>query len=257
MNAPLAWTTAQWHNEGKAKILAHTGTYGQFAYGTHTPSRWSRQDLQLAIVCSPESGVIAIDVDDAALFLGSQTARIVSRSDAATVRSSRFHIYVDARYIARGKWPRQGPAGSGPVSWGDIKSNGFVAAPGCTHHTGMEYIPTGHGAVTASAALIEALMADRASYTPEPGQSAGNGGGHDGQMMSAVIRWILDGHDREACFERWCAKAGKEENPSWPYENQDFERHYRSAERYAGHIAWKEEQDKLWWQGMRERLAGR
>lgn len=255
MNQPLQWTTAQWHNDGESKVLAHTGTFEQFTYGTHTPSRRRRSDLQLAIICSPQSGVICIDVDDPVLFLRSRTSRFVSRSDASTIRGTGFHIYVDARHIARAKWPRQGPGGIGPDSWGDIKSNGFVAAPGCQHYSGDWYRPTCRDAVRATNELVEALCADRASYTPAPGCSGGQGGGHDGQMMSAVIGWILDGHDKTECFERWCDKAGDEEDAGWPYEDKDFERHYKSAARYAAAIALKDEREKQWWGNMRAALA--
>jgi hypothetical protein len=255
---PLAWTTARWFNgDDGAKILAHYGSYGQFAYGTDTPSTWP-YDLQLAIVCSPASGVIAIDVDDAELFKGSRTARIVSREDACTVRDDHFHIVLDARGIPRHEWPRQGRAGTGPGAWGDIKSNGFVPAPGCRHHTGHLYAVTGRPAVLAAPALITAIRADRASYTPPAGHGGGGRGGsrtgsrdHDTARMVLIMHGILEGKSEDEIRELWdaapdhygpapgCSSAKR-------FTNKDFARHWRSASRYAAEILAREERDRHW-----------
>jgi hypothetical protein len=263
MTGALQWTTCQWYNLQKddgdwTKVLAHKfrglGTYSTvFRYGTHTPSTWHwRNDLQLAIVCSPESGLIAIDVDDPELFEASQTGQLVTRADACTVRDDHFHILLDARHIDRDLWPRQGRVGIGADAWGDIKSNGFVAAPGCVHGaTGHLYEPTGNSAVLATPELIEALKADRASYTPPAshggkGSQGGQGGGHDCEMMTAVMGWILDGCDEEECYERWLGKARNEEDPARPFGDRDLARHWRSASRYAGEILAREKRDRQW-----------
>ena len=172
----------------------------------------------------------------------------MSRADACTVRDDHFHILVDARYVPRDSWPGQGRAGIGPDAWGDIKSNGFVPAPGCTHHTGHPYAPAGRPAVPATAGLMAALRADRASYVPPPGQggTGGTGGGHDCDMMTAVMRWILEDCDKDECYERWLAKAGAEEDPARPFGDKDFDRHWRSASRYAGEILAREERTRQW-----------
>jgi hypothetical protein len=80
----LALTTARWRNrrrrvqggyESKGqnydkwrKVLAHQGGYEQFSYGTDTEAgtQPSRNDgpTQRAIIGSPQSGVIHVDVDD-------------------------------------------------------------------------------------------------------------------------------------------------------------------------------------------------
>jgi hypothetical protein len=251
---PLKWTTARWFNgDDGAKILAHRGSYRQFLPGTDTPSTWP-YPLQLAIVCSPASGVIAIDVDNPELFRGSRTAQLVSRADACTVRDDHFHILVDARGIPRGQWPGQGRAGTGADAWGDIKANGFVPAPGCWHHTGHPYAVTGRPAVPATPALMAALRADRASYTPPPGTGGKGGTGrsgsrdHDTARMVLVLRGILAGKSEEDIRELWDAAPdhGPECTSSAGFTEKDFARHWRSASRYAAEILAREERDRAW-----------
>jgi hypothetical protein len=76
---PLQLTTARWFNDYDemankwSKIIAHTGPYEQYRYGTDTEVSYDRWkylhehhpglDLQVAIICSPWSGVIGIDID--------------------------------------------------------------------------------------------------------------------------------------------------------------------------------------------------
>ena len=145
-NSPLLLTTARFVNRQVnggpkcSKVLAHTGPLTQFRYGTDTPSTWAHRDgdgpQQIAVICTPQSGLIVIDVDDPELFATTSTARLVSVADAWCTRGAGFHIPVDARHIPHERWPRQGP-----IPGGDIKSNGWVPMPGSLHYGGQEYRP--------------------------------------------------------------------------------------------------------------------
>ena len=241
----LLLTTARFCNRpdpkspsGWRKVLAHGGPYTQYAYGTDTPGldgfgyRPGDGDgpLQVAVLCCPSSGLFAVDVDNAAAFASSQAAGHVSRADACSTRGDHFHVLVDARHIDRALWPRQGPTG-----WGDIKSNGFIPLPGSAHCSGAEYEPAGGGVVTATPELIAALAADRGAYMRPPSASGGSGSpagsGHDSDMAAAVFGWVHEGLPRDEVRRRWREKADAEQDPGWPYEDADFERHYRGAAR--------------------------
>ena len=247
--SPLELTTARWLNrrtsrgrdhdghprEKWAKVLAHTGPYEQFAYGTDTPSDWQGQ-LQGAIICSPGSGVIAIDVDDEAAYSQTRTAQWVRREQAISTRGAGWHALVDARHISRELWPQQGP-----IPGADIKAKGFVPLPGSRHYSGERYEPVLDGGgkshiVDATQELIEAMAADRAGFGPMASTTAtGHSGGghrgssgHDSELYAAVTGWVRQGLGKEACYERWLPLSAPRD-PSRLYDREDFERHYRSA----------------------------
>lgn len=259
---PLFWTTARWCNrqdeEGHwSKVLAHRGSYIQFAYGTDTPSWWNRPDLQWAIICSPQSGVIALDVDRPADFPGSHTSGYVTIADASTTRwdpkldQHRFHILVDMRAIPRWQWP-----GQSWTAWGDVKANGFVPWPGGWHYSGIQYEParsTGLPyAIPATPALVAAINADIANRPPREGHGGGGGvsgqADHDTERMKVVMNTLLDGCDEEECYKRWAAAPDHDAtcSSSSGFTDKDYDRHYASASRYAAEIQAREERDKLW-----------
>lgn len=248
---PLRLTMARWLNrrhrtrdvrgeptERFRKVLAHTGSYDQFAYGTDTPSDWSGP-LQRAIICSPRSGVIAIDVDDEQVFSSSRTAQYVSRADALSTRGGGFHVLIDARSVPPDQWPRQGP-----IPGGDIKSCGFIPVPGCLHWTEQQYQPVLHDGlsrvITATPAIIAAINADRNDHHPAAsanGSSGGHGGGHDGEIagttLTMVIKrlragWQPGAELAEDVYREWQSVAVPRD-PGWSFERSDFERHFGGA----------------------------
>jgi hypothetical protein len=268
----LRLTTARWLNrlsrtravngeqsERWSKVLAHSGSYEQFAYGTDTPSQWQDSGLQRAIICSPGSRTIAVDVDDEAAFAATRTGQLLGRQHAISTHGPRkYHILIDARTVPPEAWPRQGPVGApgdiggmlrGLYHAADIKSNGFIPMPGSRHYDGGSYEPV-IGAdglshpVTAWPALIEAMCADRAEWDAARrehsasgghGGGGGSGGGHDGEIAAEVLKMVLRGLSKEECHAEWLTIAVPRD-PAWPYEREDFERHHGGAVRKAEQI---------------------
>jgi len=143
---PVKLTFCQWHNrrftapdgtpDGE-KILAHRGRMTQFRYGTTTYGRKATVwPLQWAAVCTFESKVFVIDIDDLQEFLATRTARCVGPAQAMSRRGDRCHILADGRGLVKSLWPRHGP-----IAGGDILANGWVPCPGSEHWTGMPYEP--------------------------------------------------------------------------------------------------------------------
>jgi hypothetical protein len=250
---PLKRTSARWLNKERrvrddhggwyakyAKVLAHTGPYSQFAYGTDTPSDWPvpKRQLQTAMICSIGSRVIGADVDFLADFAGTRTGQLIGPGDALTRRNEdHFHIVIDARSVPDGDWPRQGP-----IPGADIKSNGFIPWPGSVHWSGDRYEPVVHEngkgrIVPATPELITAINADladeRARRKAEWGSSGGGGGnggggngnGHDGEVAATVLSNILRGLTKEQCYAEWLQVAIPHD-PDDPFTYDDFERHY-------------------------------
>jgi hypothetical protein len=289
---PLRLTTARWRNRGRrvrdpfpkggeplyttrwSKVLAHTGPYEQFAYGRDHPSTWSARGgrdegpLQKCLICSPQSGLIAVDVDhehgytwpgwagDAEHpgylaeyepgYLDTRTARLIGRQHALTTRGQGYHILLDCRGIPPENWPRQVP-----IAGADIKSKGFIPVPGCEHYSGERYELTdfgryGRGYVTGTPELIEVIKADQADEREHGreqngsggggGGGGGNGSGHDTEVAGSVLSNVLRGLSKEQCYAEWL-KIAIPRDPSWPFTADDFEqRHYATAVRKAKQI---------------------
>lgn len=269
---PLQPTTACWFNrvrlvrsgiwagqERWRKVLAHYGSYEQFAYGTHTEAtrEWRRDHrrewrlrLQDAIICSPWSGVLAWDVDDPEEFARTRTGQLIGRQHAHTTRGDHFHILGDARLVQPSDWPVQDKIDSAD----HIKSCGFVPWPGSEHYTGQTYEPTdlwrSGQLLIVSPRLIAATNADLADQKRRRreagiggggGGSGGTGGGHDGELAGQVLSMVLRGLTKEQCWAEW-RKIAIPRDPGWPFEREDFERHYRSALRKAQEIREQEDQ---------------
>jgi hypothetical protein len=259
---PLKPTTARWLNRRRrvrtargewtdkwSKVLAHRGPYSQFRYGTDTPSDW-RGYLQVAIICSPWSGVIGMDVDCEQDYLATRTGQLIVRDQAISIRGDRFHALTDARAVPPELWPKQGP-----IAGADIKSNGFIPLPGCVHYSGDIYEPVpGAPIVTATPELIGAILADREDHDrarqgagngQSGGGNGGTGGGHDGEIAATVLSNILRGLSKEECYAEWCEIAIPHD-PDDPFIRRDFERHYgdetQGAVRKAAGIRQREEQ---------------
>jgi hypothetical protein len=189
----LKLTIGYWRNFGTAKILAHTGDgfFDHVQYGVKHTRVKKRQDGegpdQQAILCCPNSGVIASDTDDDARFMKSRTAKFIDRSLASTIRNDdHYHVLIDCRHLPRETWPKQASLDG----W-DIKSAGFVPMPGSMHYTGQEYRaahPDGKvHLVTGTPELLAAMCADRAEHNKkDSAKASSNGSGHVGGLFPAV-----------------------------------------------------------------------
>jgi len=235
---PLMPTTARWKNKRRrvrdeltgewtdrwAKILAHKGPVTQFAYGTDTPSLW-RGRFQRALMCTWVSKAVVVDVDVEQEFASTRTARLVGREQAFTTRGEfRYHVLVDGRWVPEQDWP-----GMGPIAGGDIKSAGFVPAPGSEHYSGDEYKLAYRPAVIVPATpeLMAAIMADRADA--EAARAAGRPPRNRGSGDVAGPCGDLE----------FYAEHGI------PYGVQDDEL-YRLACRYVRSMSQQELSDRLW-----------
>jgi hypothetical protein len=278
---PLLLTTARWRNRGHRvpsdhhnsggssdtkwrKVLAHKGPYEQFAYGRDHPSTWPARGgrdegpLQKCLICSFQSGVIAVDVDrelgythpgwagDARNpgypdwyepgFLDTRTARLIGRAQAWTTHGRGYHVVIDARGLSEADWPVQVP-----IAGADIKSKGFVPLPGCEHHDGRQYEPVRQpGPVRLTPELISAIKADQADHHERRRQAGvnggggpgGDGGGHDGEIAGAVLSMVLRGLSKQQCYAEWL-KIAIPRDPGYPFTDGDFERHHGGAVRKA------------------------
>jgi hypothetical protein len=242
---PLKRTTARWYNKRRRvhgldgewtdrwdKTLAHRGEMTQFRYGTDTPSTW-RGRFQVCLICTRQSGAIAVDVDYPDEYATTRTGRLIGRPHAFTTRGERYHVLIDARFVPAQDWPVQGP-----IAGGDIKSNGWIPVPGCVHFSGEIYRKASSPVMIVPAwpGLIEAMSADRADAHARGGGTPGGGagGGHDGEIAAAVFGMILSGlragmapdeHLKAAVYEQWL-KVAVPRDPGWPFEPGDFDRHY-------------------------------
>jgi hypothetical protein len=225
------------------KVLAHDDvSMSDFRYGTDTPSRWRARVLQVGLVCTPESGLIVVDADYPEQFAATRTGALLGRQHAMTVRDDHYHVGIDARLVPPQDWPTQGP-----VLGGDVKANGFVAAPGTWHWTEVLYQPTGRPLVPAWPGLMQAVLADRADYAAEAERErernggAGNGhggqviGGHDDYLTKVVVFGatmaglraglaITDPRLEAAVYAAWWQAAQPPQDPSDPYEPEDWPR---------------------------------
>ena len=249
--APLLPTLARWLNkklrryddhdgwtERWIKKLAHTGPVTQFAYGTNTRSTWAGR-FWYCQICSIVSRTVAVDVDSESEFASTRTAQFISREQAFTFQAEfGYHALIDSRLVPASDWP-----GQGPIAGGDIKSAGFIPMPGSGHWSGGLYELAHYPAVIvpATTALMAAIIADRADEDARRRAqglhtgSGGGGGGHDGQVAATVLGNVLRGLSKERCYAEWL-KVAVARDPSWPFEAEDFERHYGTAVAKAGQI---------------------
>lgn len=166
-------TTGRWYNKldedgdyRKAPAYREGFTYDSFAYGSDTPEDFTPAGgvpVQYSLICAKQTFLLVADIDYPENLPGSETGQHVSWNDAMSVRGSHFHVGIDMRGVPADDWPTQGR-----TAWGDIKANGFVAAPGSVHYSGEPYAPASASPVSklvkATPALIAALAADRAAH---------------------------------------------------------------------------------------------
>jgi hypothetical protein len=260
---PLKLTTARWFNHearssGRdrstgypikrwSKVLAHTGSYEQFRYGSDTPSEWrsysgKRIYRQRAIVCSVWTGVIGIDVDDEAEYMTTELARHIRREQAISTRGSGWHALIDARTVPASLWPPKQCEirGANGLHAADVKSRGFLPVPGSWHYSEEQYEPVLHPGgmlhiVQATPEIMAAIAAGQQAPSSDGnghGSGGGNGGGHDGEVAATVLSNILRGLTKEQCYQEWL-KIAIPHDPDDPFTAADFERHYGDENRGA------------------------
>lgn len=265
MAEQFRFTTGRWYNrydpetERYAKAPAYLAgfTYRDFAYGLDYPETFTPGDgtpVQLSLICSPATNLLVIDVDYPENLLASETGRLLSLADAISVRGSHFHIGIDMRGVPATDWPVQGR-----TPWGDVKSNGLIAAPGTVHYSGEQYAQTSASPaeklVPATPELLAALSADRralaevnraswglgsgthqgdGSYAYDSGYISGawanipDGGlAHDDQLKDLLFDMhVRYGKDEAGCREQWFRLAGA---LGKPWTERDFARHWRNV----------------------------
>jgi len=141
-------------------------------------------------------------------------------------------------------WPKQTEIrGVNGLHAGDVKSNGFIPFPGCEHFSGEKYEPNpGGNVILTTPAIIAAIRAGQnapsAAGNGHGGGTGGAGGGHDDEVAAQVLGWVrreinavrdpAEVAVKEEIYQRWLQIAVARK-PGWPYEREDFERHYRTA----------------------------
>lgn len=143
----LLWTTIPWRarrgDDGtwlKAPSLPAGFHYDDFAYGQPVVPFGQRDpDDQPGYVTSWRSGVIVFDMDapdEALALLESAGIDLPETAEVSTGRDGGGrHLVYDGRALSRAEWPKQ----RNYIGLFDIKSNGFVAAPGAVHPSGRRY----------------------------------------------------------------------------------------------------------------------
>jgi hypothetical protein len=235
-----SWPHGEWVTGRFRKFAYSRVSMDQFPYGSDTPSRWPRRDLQWCQVCAPSSGTINIGVDHEGEYLATRTAHYIRREHAITFRwtdtiipEMRFHVLVDCRGVLRDQWPQHRK-----IIGADIVANGWMPMPGCRHWSGEGYynpVTDRLGRFTIvpwSPGLLAAIAADQDDFKAA-GREAGHGGGggtggggqgHDGEVAAMVMADVLRGLPKGQCYQRWLKVAIPRNG--WPFTREDFERHY-------------------------------
>lgn len=249
MEEPLKLTIAPWHNKKRGKNKRDSMGFqddkwmkafalkdrpvDSYAYGTVTEGY---SGTQAGIVCAPHTGLLVIDVDDHETF---DWSLVEGMKPTTKTGGGGFHYYVDGRGVPADQWPTQGP-----IAGGDIKSNGFVPAPGTRHWNGRMYEPIGDPAETLYvgtpelfARLRAARAAHDASRTRSERASVGLGASQQHGDDNALTRLVFDYAqilDDERLYALWQHEARKIEDPADPFEREDFERHLKGAREKLG-----------------------
>jgi hypothetical protein len=242
-------TWIRWYNaaDGAKIASADVGSYENIPYGAQRagerhaegkPPHPVNGQWQWGLACSRTSRTIVIDIDKPSAW--KQGAVFVELGEIADVATScredgeRFHIAVEVPAELVAAWPVQGPA-----VWGDVKSNGFSYAGG-VHHTGMRYIETGRGWVTATPELMRALTEDRIFPQGRGSGAAGVMAGpweddncriesHD-ECVATVMSMVSAGLDDEAVVARLNVIMPNREG-DWPGRDAYIDEKIRSARR--------------------------
>ncbi|GAA4237624.1 hypothetical protein GCM10022254_50220 [Actinomadura meridiana] len=216
------------------------GAFTEYSYGIETtidtpgvkvipyPIDEPVEALQVGVVCSLESGLVVIDVDDPEAYAESDLGDDLPLELAYTRRGQGGHIYLDYRHVPREKWPVQGP-----IQGGDIKSAGFVAAAGSLHYSGDRYGRADGDILVVTEEEVESVLKAKrqATGSSRPGAYRGDGHSDDDHLARSTYGWVFSGLDEAEVRELWQELADEIEDPSWPFTERDFQRHYRGAVR--------------------------
>ena len=262
------FTTFRWANQlneagkySKVPLMRRGFAYADFACGTDTPEQWrpfrpADAPVQIGLICSPQTGLLVIDVDDPDEYAETRTAGLLWRDDAMSTQADRFHIGIDMRGIPSARWPRQGK-----IPGADIKAARFVPCPGSVHYSGQMYEPQWDfrglpWLVRVTEGILAALTADRRAYYAERRAGGGGTGGalvngfdHDTARAAVVMRGVLTGWEPDKIRAVWDAMPdhGPDCSSSSGFTDADFWRHYDGAVRKAARIR-ADEAD--WWAGL-------
>lgn len=232
-----------WH-----KHLSHGGSYDQFQYGDQKTrptgfggkcangqiEQHDEHGHQQAVICSRQTHLFVVDVDDPINYALSRTAELLGKDRALTTRGVGWHVYVYVPPELMDRWPKQGV-----IPGGDVKSNGFVPAPFTVHYTGQLYeLRAGSGVVTATPEILAAVNADRNGKLSATGLSGGDRGeGNEPELFSFTgALYAANPADKEGAWEMWLEHAQLRlilADPTWPWTEADrdiFERHWAYAE---------------------------
>lgn len=209
----LPLTLAWWHNalvaRGKKnqygdrphkwlKALSHSGEMSQFDLGAAAQRPYPCQNRlhqhdqhghQPAIMLTRKYRHFVIDVDDPSTYDSTQTGRIIGKSSAISARGVGYHVLIHVPDDLMSQWPQQRP-----IPGADIKSNGFVPLPGCTHYSGEQYEPSDCESVIpdATAELLAAIKTDQEhSSRQSNGNGSGIAGGQQGELLRALRAEVI------------------------------------------------------------------
>jgi Bifunctional DNA primase/polymerase, N-terminal len=149
---PIPWYARQDEDGDWQKVpaLAPGFSYENFEYGKPVVpydqwgitgyDRWGqpvRRDVQPGYLTTFKSGVIVFDQDKRGFFewLESIGIHMPPAPEVSTGKPDGRHRVFDGRRLSRDQWPRQ----RNYAGLGDVKSNGFCAAPGALHPSGRRY----------------------------------------------------------------------------------------------------------------------
>jgi len=140
MLADSGWPVIPWIKT-RTKIAARKGfsfNDSDIAEDHDRIELWPRK-WQAGLACSWRTGLIVFDIDFPEEFQKWDVSRDIPDSvRVGTGRTGGYHIYLDCRHlrvpVGLDNWPTQGD-----IPGGQLKTNGFVAAPGSYHPNGKRY----------------------------------------------------------------------------------------------------------------------
>jgi hypothetical protein len=179
----------------------------QYRYGTINAGEEWEKGWQKGWVCSPESKTIVLDEDGPEFWETLASLGITNLPDTLTVQTGREggkHYVFDGRHLALREFP-----GQKSFSGGDLKANGFVAAPGSTHPSGKIYkivnrrVPAPWRAEwTEKFGQAPALKQSRAAKSGEASSGGGGGFGRNDYLTRRKGIYVARGLTEEQANER-------------------------------------------------------
>ena len=179
-----------WRVKGTGRERTKASAYSGFSFATirethESIDKW-RAGWRCALVVSPASGLIAVDVDSVPEFEAWEFMEFPRTARSVTGRpEGGFHLLLDARRLPEPDWPRQGN-----IPGGQIKSNGFIAVEPSLHPNGTPYRWGNVREVAPAGKLGRALRDYRASNN-------GSGPGGVGRDHATLVRAAVEARPGE------------------------------------------------------------